>query len=204
MHLYLIRHADPSYNPDELTPAGHKEAAVLAPRLKAYGVNRIFSSDMIRTKQTAQYASDLLGIPIEIKPWLMEPEQIRVHQDGVDYVVWDTYGETIRMHDNMPGHDDWHLRPPFNKGTLYHDWLDFFCHNGSLLMMSAHLLEIPLPLIFSGFYCWPCSLTDIYFDQRSDNWAVPRALHVADVSHLIAAGLKPQARGMGDRCDEYY
>lgn len=236
MHLYLIRHADPIYDPDELTSIGHKEAEALAPRLKNYGVNRIFSSNMTRTLQTAQYSSDLLSIPIEVKPWLMEPAQIRINQNGFDYVIWDTYGEKIRSGETLPGHDDWQKREPFDKGPLYKDWLEYretfdkflgefgyhreggryrvdkrtddriaiFCHNGSLLMTIAHLLEIPLPLVFSGLYCWPCSLTDIYFDQRSDKWAVPRALHVADVSHLAMAGLKPQARGMGDRCDEYY
>lgn len=236
MHLYLVRHADPCYDPDELTVIGHKEAESLAPRLKDYGVNRIYSSDKIRTLQTAQYSSDLLDVPVEVQPWLMEPEQIRIHQDGFDYVIWDTYGETIRKHSELPGHTDWHRNAPFDEGALYENWLEFrekfdgflagygyhreggryrvdktsddriaiFCHNGSILFMIAHLLEIPLPLVFSGLYCWPCSLTDIYFDQRSEKWAVPRALHIADVSHMAVAGLKPQARGMGDRCDEYY
>lgn len=236
MHLYLVRHADPSYDPDELTKIGHKEAEALAPRLKDYGVNRIYSSDKIRTLQTAQYSSDLLDVPVEVQPWLMEPEQIRIHQDGFDYVIWDTYGETIRKNSELPGHADWHRNAPFDAGALYENWIEFrdkfdtflaeygyhreggryrvektrddriaiFCHNGSILFMIAHLLEIPLPLVFSGLYCWPCSLTDIYFDQRSEKWAVPRALHIADVSHMAVAGLKPQARGMGDRCDEYY
>jgi probable phosphoglycerate mutase len=71
-------------------------------------------------------------------------------------------------------------------------------------MLLAHLLELPPSLVWCGFYSWPSSVTDIYFDERSHNWAVPRALHVADVSHLYNAGLRPQARGMGDRCDEFY
>ena len=236
MHLYLIRHADPCYNPDELTAIGHKESQALAQRLESLHVNHIYSSHMIRTLQTAKYSAELLNIPVQIRPWLMEAEQIRVLQDGVKYVIWDTYGEVVRSGEKMPSHDDWFLRSPFSSGTLYKDWLEFratmdeflsgfgyhrengryrvekrsddrialFCHNGTILFLIAHLLEIPLSLVFSGIYCWPSSLTDIYFDQRSNTWAVPKALHIADVSHLIANGLKPQARGMGDRCDEYY
>ena len=84
------------------------------------------------------------------------------------------------------------------------DRIAVFCHNGTLLMMLSHLLELPPPLVWCGFYSWPSGVTDIYFDERSREWAVPRALHVADVSHLYKNGLKPQARGMGDRCDEFY
>lgn len=236
MHLYIIRHADPCYDPDSLTDIGHREAEALAPRMRGYGVNYVYSSPMVRAKQTASYTAELQGLQIIEKPWLKELSHIHILQDGRDFCIWDTFGETVRGSLPLPGHDDWNHRPPFNSteiGTLWHEFRkqvdDFiaghgytrvngryridrsnndriavFCHNGTLLLLLAHLLEIPPSMVWSGFYCWPCSVTDIYFDERSSDWAVPRALHVADVSHLIAAGLKPQARGMGDRCDEYY
>ena len=70
-------------------------------------------------------------------------------------------------------------------------------HNGTVLLFLAHLLAIPLPLAWCGFYAWPASLTAIHFEEQSRTWAVPRALYVADTSHLVAAGLEPQPRGMG-------
>ncbi len=48
MRLYLIRHADPDYENDKLTPAGELEAAALARRLAAYHLDAIYSSPMPR------------------------------------------------------------------------------------------------------------------------------------------------------------
>lgn len=38
MILYYIRHADPIYDPDSLTPLGIRQAEALAKRLALYGV----------------------------------------------------------------------------------------------------------------------------------------------------------------------
>jgi hypothetical protein len=54
-----------------------------------------------------------------------------------------------------------------------------------------------LPLVWSGFYAWPASVTVIHFEEQSETWAVPRALYVADTSAMRMAGLKPVPRGMG-------
>jgi probable phosphoglycerate mutase len=235
MHLYIIRHADPCYDPDSLTEVGHREAAALAPRLKEFGVTHVYSSPLVRATQTAAYTADLLGLPIVKRDWLKELD-VQIVQDGKSYMVWDTFGEIIRDVHPLATLEDWYRRPPFDRTKIGKYWLSFresvdefiaghgytredgryridqsnddrialFCHNGTLLMMLAHLLELPPSMVWCGFYSWPSSVTDIYFDERSHHWAVPRALHVADVSHLYKEGLKPQARGMGDRCDEFY
>ena len=44
MLLFFLRHADPIYSPDQLTPLGHRQAEALAKRLSAYGLDRIYSS----------------------------------------------------------------------------------------------------------------------------------------------------------------
>jgi broad specificity phosphatase PhoE len=71
-----------------------------------------------------------------------------------------------------------------------------FCHNGFGLTWLAHLLEIPVSLIWSGFWLAPSSVTTILFDERSPEWAVPRCLEVGDTSHLYAEGLPIQSRGL--------
>ncbi len=71
-----------------------------------------------------------------------------------------------------------------------------FCHNGFGLTWIAHLLEIPVSLIWSGFWLAPSSVTTILFEERSADWAVPRTLGVGDVSHLYAEGLPVQQRGL--------
>jgi hypothetical protein len=64
-----------------------------------------------------------------------------------------------------------------------------FCHGGFGLCWLAHL-EIPLSLMFSGFF-HPSSVTTILFDERSQKWAVPRCIGMGDLSHLYAKGLPP-------------
>jgi probable phosphoglycerate mutase len=71
-----------------------------------------------------------------------------------------------------------------------------FCHGGFGLCWLAHLLEIPLPLAWSGFWLPPSSVTTILMDERSAQWAVPRCLGLGDVSHLYEAGLPVQPRGI--------
>lgn len=76
------------------------------------------------------------------------------------------------------------------------DRIAVFCHNGFGLTWLAHLLEIPLTLIWSGFWMAPSSVTTVLFDERSEEWAVPRCLGVSDVSHLYQARLPVQPRGI--------
>lgn len=60
MLLFYIRHGEPIYDPDSLTPAGHRQAEAAARRLARYGVDRIFASTSNRAKQTAQPLCDML------------------------------------------------------------------------------------------------------------------------------------------------
>lgn len=71
-----------------------------------------------------------------------------------------------------------------------------FCHNGFGLTWLAHLLALPLSLVWAGFWLAPSSVTTVLFDERSTQWAVPRCLGVGDVSHLYAEGLPVQPRGL--------
>jgi probable phosphoglycerate mutase len=71
-----------------------------------------------------------------------------------------------------------------------------FCHGGFGLTWLSHLLEIPLPLMWSGFWMAPSSVTTVLFDERSSRWATPRCLGFCDLSHLHIAGVKPSTHGI--------
>lgn len=60
----------------------------------------------------------------------------------------------------------------------------------------AHLLEIPVTLMWSGFWLAPSSVTTILFDERSPGIAVPRCIGLGDVSHLYESGLPVKQRGI--------
>ena len=62
MLFFLIRHGDPIYDPDSLTPLGHRQAEALAKRLALYGLDEVYTSTSNRAKLTAKPACELLGL----------------------------------------------------------------------------------------------------------------------------------------------
>ena len=54
MILFYVRHRDPVYDPDSLTPLGVRQSEALAKRLALYGVDRIYSSTSNRAIQTTK------------------------------------------------------------------------------------------------------------------------------------------------------
>ena len=60
MLFFYIRHGDPIYDPDMLTPLGVKQAEAVAKRLALYGIDDIYCSTSERAKMTAQPTCDLL------------------------------------------------------------------------------------------------------------------------------------------------
>ncbi len=236
MRLYLIRHADPDYEHDTITPAGHLEAAALAKRMKSIGLDRVFVSPLGRAKATAKYTTDALNMQSQIEDWTCEvagayyrlPQRPDSEEPPKRISVWDTPGEIIRAKQPWPTEQTWDridpesapiVREKFNTirqcsdkflASLGYERQEgryriraaskqrvaLFCHNGTIAFLLAQLLEIPLPLIWSGLWHAPTAVTTVLFEQRSKDWAVPRALAVADTSHLYAEGLEIRPRGI--------
>ena len=72
MLLYVIRHGDPDYQNDTLTPLGQRQAEAVARRLAVNGLTRIYSSPLGRAVATAKPTSEILRLPIEIEDWCSE------------------------------------------------------------------------------------------------------------------------------------
>lgn len=60
MLLFYVRHGDPTYNPDCLTPLGHRQAEAVGRRLAAFGIDKVYASTSTRAMQTAQPACEML------------------------------------------------------------------------------------------------------------------------------------------------
>ena len=65
MLFFYIRHGDPTYNPDALTPLGHRQAEAVAKRLSLYGIDKIYSSTSNRAYETALPTAEILKKDIE-------------------------------------------------------------------------------------------------------------------------------------------
>ncbi len=64
MKLFYIRHAEPTYNPNSLTPVGFEQAEALSVRLKNVNFDKIFASPAERTMLTATPTAKKLNIDI--------------------------------------------------------------------------------------------------------------------------------------------
>ena len=60
MLLFYIRHGDPIYDPDTLTPLGVRQAEALSKRLALFGIDEIYASTSTRAQLTAKPTAELL------------------------------------------------------------------------------------------------------------------------------------------------
>jgi broad specificity phosphatase PhoE len=226
MRIYLIRHADPDYDRDSITDIGRQEAHALAQRMHAEKLDAIFTSPMGRARETARYTTELTGLSATIQPWMAEFQDFHIDVKPWGTLAgWHTPGEVVRAEEmtqawrEMPLFADPAIVSTVSKmeqqSDLFLEQLGYerqggryrilkqnqhkvavFAHGGFGLTWLAHLLGVPAPLVWCGFWLLPSSVTTILFEERSADFAVPRCLGVGDVSHLFAAGLPVQPRGI--------
>ena len=72
MLFFYIRHGDPIYNPDSLTPLGERQAEAVAHRLSLFGLDRIYASTSNRAKLTAKPTCEMLKLPMTELDWCNE------------------------------------------------------------------------------------------------------------------------------------
>ena len=214
MQALLIRHGDPDYANDALTAQGHAEAEALADRLRHEPIDDIYASPMGRAQATMSYTALAHRKKPTTLDWLHELDgnfdgsrwSWSVH--GVEVLS----GAELPSHHNwahvapygphmQPAHDA--LAMQFDalirrygyvrEGLRYRVKLPcdktiaLFCHGGVCLSLVSHLLNWPLPLVYSHLYYDPTGLTRVVWAEQ-DGYAVPKAKCINDLSHLANLG----------------
>ena len=123
MRILMIRHAEPDYSSDTLTPRGRKEAALLARRLAGYRLGDVYVSPLGRARETAACALDPLGREAEVLPWLAEfrgrytdPETGRLH------LPWDMPPRVWSSEPLLLDPEKWVDLPRFSVGNIREIW----------------------------------------------------------------------------------
>jgi len=226
MKFYLIRHGDPDYENDTLTERGHQEAEALVAYLKSESIDDIVSSPLGRAQDTARYTAESLGLPVSVEPWMAELSlrvDSEVHRAAWDihgHVLRNPeYLQDLSALELIPDMPVGPVRDVVEEirrnsdkflaslgyvrdGGVYRiekqnaRRIAIFAHGGFGLSWLSILLEIPLPLMWSGFFLHTSSVTQILFDERSDNLATPRCLMMSALPHLFAASLEPGKMGI--------
>lgn len=228
MLLYYIRHGDPIYDPDSLTPLGHRQAEAVAKRLSLYGVDRIFASTSTRAIQTAQPTCEMLKKDMELLDFCSEAHAWREmgteNEKGqytwvfaIDWIRQLFAGNEIRQYGNR-----WFDHPAIKhlnleKGitrvqqesdalfaslgyehdlekNMYKitrpndDRIAIFAHQGFGMAFLSCVLDIPYPEFCTHFDMGHTGMTVIEF-ANSGEYCIPKALMVANDSHLYREGL---------------
>ncbi|GAB1483365.1 hypothetical protein MASR2M78_21810 [Treponema sp.] len=114
MRIYLIRHADPDYENDTITEAGHLEAQALAKRMSALPLTNIHVSPMGRARATAKYTAEALALDPVVEDWTEELSQLRTEDPRWQgRMAWDIPGEAIRTNYDCSDQEAWFASGPF-------------------------------------------------------------------------------------------
>ncbi len=110
MRLYLVRHGQTSANVArqldtavpglDLTDTGREQALALAERLGGEDLGAIYTSDLVRTQQTAAPLADRLGLGIVVLPGLREI-QAGDYEMSTD---WQPYVDAVLRWGTEPDH----------------------------------------------------------------------------------------------------
>jgi len=118
MLLYILRHGDPIYNPDSLTEKGHLQAQALAKRLANHGIDKIYTSPLIRAQQTARPTEILLGKKARIEEWMSEAttySYFSVNEDNTHkWIFYSSKRTHLREPEVQKLGFNWHEAPIFD------------------------------------------------------------------------------------------
>ena len=124
MRILLIRHAEPDYSVDSLTPKGWEEAELLGGRLAKYDIRDFYVSPLGRARDTAGCTLNRMSRTAEVLPWLQE---FRGSFDdpltGERRIIpWDVLP---RIWTEFPGVAEigtWCSAPVFDRGNVREIW----------------------------------------------------------------------------------
>lgn len=119
MRILIIRHGDPDYDLDSLTPKGRIEAALLAERLKNENIGTFYVSPLGRAKDTAQYTLDAVNMTAETMPWLREfHAPVTDPRTGQPRLPWDLLPEDWTSEEKYYSEKDWHTSNLMMSGNV--------------------------------------------------------------------------------------
>ena len=138
MRLLIVRHGDPNYEIDSLTPTGWKEAELVSELLKDMNIDEFYVSPLGRAKDTASLTLKKMNRTAVTYDWLREfaPVIYRPDQPDKKNICWDW----------LP--TDWTTEPMYYNVET---WAD------TPIMKEAHVKEE---------YEWVCSNLDKFLAEH--------------------------------------
>lgn len=119
MKLLIVRHGDPDYAVDSLTPVGWKEAELLSRRLSKLDTAAFYVSPLGRARDTAALTLQKTGRTAEELPWLREfAPKIQKPYEAEPHCCWDWLPEIWSSDPANYSMDTWADSPLFRAAGV--------------------------------------------------------------------------------------
>lgn len=142
MLFFYIRHGDPIYDPDSLTPLGKRQAEAIGKRLSQFGMDKIYASTSNRAVETAMPLCEMLNKELNTLESAHEAyawDDFSIENDG--FRTWlfqdDSARALFTTKEIRALGDEWYEHPKFKemnykKGVdrMYSVVHDFFASHG--------------------------------------------------------------------------
>ena len=124
MRLLFVRHGEPDYSIDSLTPRGWKEADQLAERLSTMNIKEFYVSPLGRAQDTIKKTLEVTGKEAITLDWLHEfkGRVDRPDRPGRKSVCWDWRPEDWTKDSRYYDVNQWYLPEPFQKGKVKEEY----------------------------------------------------------------------------------
>lgn len=157
MKIYVVRHGQTDYNVKKvfqghtdipLNETGEKQAQETAPKFRNIDVDMILVSPLKRTLQTAQYISQITGVPITIEERLIERSfgDMEGHQSREDWNI-------KMMLDYEKNYDIENIEPIQSLFKRVYDFLDEIIEkykDKNLVLVTHGAVSQPIECYFNG------------------------------------------------------
>ncbi|MBQ5810128.1 MAG: histidine phosphatase family protein [Clostridia bacterium] len=139
MRILIVRHGDPDYSIDSLTPKGRVEAELLSDRLSKTKIDYCYVSPLGRARHTAQYTLDKIGKEATVCPWLREFAARIERPDREESIAWDWRPKDWVNIDVLYDHEKWYDEPRMAAGNVKDEYL--WVANGLDELLKGHGYE---------------------------------------------------------------
>ena len=120
MRLYIIRHGQPDYASDSLTPRGRAEAEALADYLPRLGLTALYCSPLGRARETCMACAGRLGLPVAELDWARELTGVYYQLEGFGKAAPFTVpGEVMYRLRPTPDYEGWEQGAYFDDPRLH-------------------------------------------------------------------------------------
>lgn len=146
MKLLIVRHGDPDYTIDSLTPKGWKEVDYLSEKLAKLDVKAFYVSPLGRARDTASLTLKKMNRTATEELWLREFDA-RIHRPDVpekEMISWDWLPQDWTAEPRFYLPDEWWKVPVMMEGHVKEEY-DWVTTNFDALLASHGMSVTVLP-----------------------------------------------------------